>query len=382
MKGGKKNKKEEIVPFRVKKIVFHEYPDLDCIGCYFLAMTYSQIGFLDIEKAKIEFWPQGPPPDGRTAEEHEKEGTICFDVGEGRFDHHPHGQNGKPFDKCATDLVAEFLKVSDEPSLLRILDYIRMQDLEGPSSLSRSLREEGVQEDLIRKASLLEETSLASWLNGLRLQKSNWQVLKMGFDRLVSMHRQQLYFWNLVKEEFQKKARIWRTSSNSKSYKVATIESDVHEVGAFSRTKQGGYCDICIQKEPKTGYVFISGKVSSEEFIEIAKILRVKELKARGITNEPYTLSDLLESRFRLSPIWYLPKNKYGKVFVIVNGGPKANNIEPTALPLGVIESAVLLGLNDQIMPKTCPQTSCLFEDCSFFPFFLNRCLQIREKQQ
>ena len=365
---------EEIVPLKVNKIVFHQNPDLDCIGCYFLAKTYSQIGFLGIEQAKIEFWPQGPPPDGRTAEEHEKEGTICFDVGEGRFDHHPHG---KHLDKCATDLVAEFLGVADDIKLSRILDYIRMHDLEGPTSLSRALRNRGVSEEIVRKVSVLENHSLAI-LVGSSKKKSERRILEEGYSHLVALYEKQVYFWTQVKQEFQEKAKIWYILSGKKFYKIATIESDVNEVGSFSRTKEGGVCDVCIHKEPKSGFVFITGLLSSSQFLEIAKILRVLELKKRGIIEEKFGFSDLIESRFNLCPVWYLPRNKDGEVFLVMNGGEKAKNIEPTILPLETIEGAVAWALKEEVLAECCPLDYCLKENCGFYPYFLTRCQKIR----
>jgi len=368
--------KEEKIPFLVKKIVFHEHPDLDCIGCYFLARTYSQIGFLGIEQAKIEFWPQGPPPDGRTAEEHEKEGTICFDVGEGRFDHHPHG---KCLDKCATDLVAEFLGVSDDIKLSRILGYIRMHDLEGPSSISRRLRNQGLPEEIVRKVSLLEDSSLAALLTAIHKQKnSNRQILEEGYSQLMALYNQQIYFWTEVKEEFQKKAQVWQVSSGDKIYRIATIESNIHDVGSFSRTKEGGACNVCIHRESKSGYVYITGTIFSAQFLEIAKILRVLELKKRGMVDETFGPFSLTESRFNLCPVWYLPRNKEGEVFMIMNGGEKAKNVEPTVLPLKTIEGAVAWGLKEEVLSESCPRDCCLLEECGFYPYFLTRCQKIR----
>ncbi len=367
---------KKIVPLKSNKIVFHQHPDLDCIGCYFLARTYSQIGFLGIEQAKIEFWPQGPPPDGRTAEEHEKEGTICFDVGEGRFDHHPHG---KCLDKCATDLVAEFLGVDNDVSLLCILDYIRMHDLEGPTSLSRTLRNHGFPAEVVNKVSLLENNSLAALLAVSSKQGKNYRkILEDGYSQLEALYKQQIYFWIEVKEEFQRKAKIWYVFFGEKIYKIATIESGIREVGSFSRTEQGGVCDVCIHKDPKSGYVYITGTISSFQFLEIAKILRVLELKKRGVADKTFGPFSLVESRFNLCPVWYLPRNIQGEVFMIMNGSEKAQNIEPTVLPIETIEGAVVWGLKEDIFSETCPRDYCLLGECGFYPYFLARCQKIK----
>jgi hypothetical protein len=370
-----------VIPIQVKKVVLHEHPDLDAIAAYWLALTFSQIGFLCIENAPIEFWSQGPPPDGRTAEEHEKEGTVCFDVGEGRFDHHPHGANGKPLDKCATDLVAEFLGVSNHKPLKQILAYVRMHDLEGPTSFSRSLWREDLPDEVAEKAHLLEAFSFIGVITNVRrVLKNEKRLIEWVCRQLTAYYEYQVYFWTTVAEEFLKKAKIWVVFNGTRTYKIATIESDIREAGAFSRTRDGGSCAACIHRVPKTGCVFISGNISSEQFLELGKILRVWEMKKRGIT-KTYDLSELSQSKMEICPIWYLPINQKGEVFVVMNGGEKATSVEPTVLPLEWIEVAMTWALDERILSPQCPRTHCLYDQCNFYPFGLTRCKRIRAER-
>ena len=372
-------KRNGVTPILVQKVILHEHPDLDAIGAYWLAKTFSQIGFLGIEDAPIEFWPQGAPPDGKTAEEHEKEGTVCFDVAEGRFDHHPHG---KCPDKCAADLVAEFLGVRDDQSLKNLLDYIRMYDLEGPTSLSRRLRDEDYPEEIVRKVSLLENQSLANVISNERSALKNEKSLISRVCRhLSAFYLRQLYFWKEVQEEFKEKAKFFTVNSGVKSYRVAVIESDLADVGSFSRTKEGGNCDVCIHSMPKLRSTAISGNISSEQFQEIDNPLRVWEMKRRNITDE-YTFADLIESKMPQCTVWYLPKNTKGEVFIVMNRGKKtfgSETIEPTVLTQDEMCCAVSWGLEDKYS-KMCPRTHCLFHQCDFYPFFFERCRKIRQQ--
>ena len=371
----------DIIPkIPVELIMMHDSdapPDLDSAAAYCLLRIFFKY-FPEIVKAPIEFCPQGPPPDGRSAEKHEKEGVIALDVWEGRFDHHPHG---KCPGKCATDLVADYLMVSDELPLQRILGYINMHDLEGPQALSRALREFGVPEELVQKAIFLEEHSLASVFAYLkqRLNRNPKKIIEWLCGYLTFKYQLQKRFWTTVKEKFLKEANIWHVLDGERKYKIATIESDMRDVGSFSRTKDGGYCNVCISKKPSSGDVFISGNITSDQFLRITKILRVWEMNRRNIFEE-YSFSDLVASKMELCPIWYLPRDSKGRVYIIMNGGSKTKGsltITPTVLPLSWIETAVARGLDQQKFSDDCPGDHCLNKACGWFPFLLGRCIEI-----
>ena len=373
---------DDIIPeIPVDLVIMHggdSPPDLDSAVAMWFLRTFFKY-FPGIVKAGIEFCPQGPPPDERSAEAHEKERVLYLDTGEGRFDHHPHG---KCPEKCATDLVADHLMVSGELPFQRILGYINMHDLEGPQALSRSLREFGAPEELIQKAIFLEEHSLASVFayQKQRLKRNPKKIIEWLCGYLTYKYQLQMRFWTTVKEKFLNKANIWHVSDGEREYKIATIESDTRGVGSFSRTKDGGYCDVCIHKESSSGNVFISGNITSDQFLRIAKILRVWEMKRRNILEE-YSFSDLVASKMELCPIWYLPRNSKERVYIIMNGGSKTKGsltITPTVLPLSWIEAAVARGLDEQKFSDSCPRDHCLSKSCGWFPFLLGRCIEIR----
>jgi hypothetical protein len=362
----------------VSKAVLHTKPDLDAITAYWLAKSHSET-FPGIEKAPIEFWPAGtPPPDGRSCEAHEAEGTICFDVGEGRFDHHPHG---KCLDKCATDLVADYLGLTKEVALQQILGFIRMHDLEGPMALTIALRRLGVSEEIIERADLLQSFSLYSVVDSLRSRHHGKEqsLINEVCAILDREYRKQVYFWTVVFNEFATKAKIHPIDNGQRLYKVAVIESLEHRVGSFSRTREGGFCAACIHRNPKTGHTFISGHLGSDRFIEIGKPLRVWDMQKAGIDAE-FDQGDLEESKFKLQQVWYLPRNNRGEVFIVMNGGEKATDIEPSNLSLEEILAGVHLGLDEEILSDSCPRTHCLLNQCPFYPFFFARCKKIREQ--
>ena len=365
--------------FSCTEVRLHERPDLDAITAYWLARKFGQDIFKDINDAPVTFWPQQSMAE--TPAELEAKGIICFDVGEGRFDHHPHG---KCTTQCATDLVAEFLQITEDVALQRILDYVRLHDLEGPTSTSRVLRENGTSDEMVTKTALLESFSLASVIANLRQSQKDHELIDWLCGYFDREYGHQHRFWHDVQEEFHAKAEtvnvnVVDKSGETKSYRLALIESGIREVGAFSRTKQAGYCHVCVHRDEPTGHTFISGQLRSDQFLEIAKILRFVEMQKRQILGS-YQLVDMEASLFPLCPVWYLPKNLRGEVFIIMNGGEKAQEVEPSKLTLGEIKNAIIIGLDHSVFPPNCPKVSCLEIDCQLYAGGLNRCLKIRQR--
>jgi len=368
----------KIIPIPVKKVILHIKPDLDAIAAYWLAKCFPP-AFPGIETAPVEFWSAGqPPPDGRTWEEHEAEGTVCFDVAQGRFDHHPHG---KCLDKCAVDLVADFLGLSEERTLEQILGFIRMHDLEGPKALTIALRQLGISEEIVEMADLLQSFSLYSIVDSLRKRhhRKEHSLISEVCTILDFEYQKQVYFWTVVGPEFLSKATIHKIDTGTRLFKVAVIESKLHQVGSFSRTREGGFCAACIHRNPATGHTFISGHLGSDQYVEVSKPLRVWDMQKRGIEAE-YELETLLLSEFTLNKVWYLPRNIRGEVFIVMNGGEKAVDVEISQLSLDESLTGMHLGLDDEIFSNACPRTHCLYRQCPFYSFGLERCNKIKQQ--
>ena len=108
-------------------------PQPDTIAAIFLLKRFGEGHFPGVGTAKLEFWTN--TPDGKTAEQLEQEGVLLIDLGLGRFDHHNHLVDGKPT-KCASELVAAALGLTDDPALKKLLAYARRDDLEGKGTIS------------------------------------------------------------------------------------------------------------------------------------------------------------------------------------------------------------------------------------------------------
>src|SRR3989338_5691125 len=99
---------------RYTKIVLPTRSQPDTLAAIFILKKFGEEKFPGIKEAKIDFWQAVPT--GETTESLDKKGVVLFDLGGGRFDHH-----GRKPQTTASDLVADFLGVKDDPSLAKLL---------------------------------------------------------------------------------------------------------------------------------------------------------------------------------------------------------------------------------------------------------------------
>jgi len=124
---------------KIAKILTHIHPDLDAIFSIYLMREHGEEKLPGISSAGFEFVSANNLPDGKSAEELEKEGVIALDTGGGRFDNHPiEGEsNEAKWDKCASQLVAEELGVVDEKAYRFLLPYTIAHDSQGQAMTSK-----------------------------------------------------------------------------------------------------------------------------------------------------------------------------------------------------------------------------------------------------
>jgi hypothetical protein len=120
-------------PIHVKNILTHEHPDIDAILSVLLLRKFGEERFPGAATAEVIFASAGELPNGKTPGELEKEGILAVDIGGGRFDTHPTGEqvHTAKRDRCAADLIAEALGVLDHPHWKAIIEYTRQQDTTG-----------------------------------------------------------------------------------------------------------------------------------------------------------------------------------------------------------------------------------------------------------
>src|SRR5690606_24741326 len=103
-------------------------PQPDTLVAIYLIKRYGVEKLPDIENAKII--TDNSIPEFQE-EFFEKQGIILFDIGKGRFDHHQK----EPVTTCS-QLVADFLNISHDPSIKKLLDYAYRDDTLGKGTIS------------------------------------------------------------------------------------------------------------------------------------------------------------------------------------------------------------------------------------------------------
>lgn len=126
-------------PTRITEVVTHQHPDLDAILSIHLLVEHGREAFPGVEQASYTFVSANSLPGGKSAEQLEAEGVLAVDTGGGRFDTHPiEGEsNEEKWDTCASQLVASFLGVDNDPAYRFLLPYTLNHDARGQSLTSR-----------------------------------------------------------------------------------------------------------------------------------------------------------------------------------------------------------------------------------------------------
>jgi len=376
------NLKDIPFPIQVKGIATHRSPDLDafvaiCIGALFgdpesEFHTSNQFpGWFEtirnIHKGtktkRIHFWPQGPPPDGRSAKQWLiEDGIVTVDTGE-LFNHHPH-QNYPGL--CSADIVAAVCEARKQPELQEVLDYTRSIDLDGvPPETQREPPFGG------RKALIC-----------LQNRHSDPKVALHRFfsDLFVPEIKIQHHFFKVALPEL-KKGEVWYLTWQGREIKVLTIETNIDRVAAAARSSHGGNFGIIIQRNRHGTQVLKNYWHKNLDFTEVAKVIRVLELIAQGYDLSKLNLrrlaDNLVEEECDICPWWYLPINRQGLAWAIMNGSAKAE-VPRTKLALPQINQAVRFALDDNYWASCCPhwkgKNHCLGEKCPAYIFQLEKC--------
>lgn len=150
-----------MLPVPVRYLLTHENPDVDAMLSVLIIKRFGEPYFPGVASAEVVFCPAGQLPNGKIAEALEEEGILAVDVGGGRFDTHPVGNDVDPAKRprCAADLVAESVGILHNPYWEALIEYVRLQDTEAQSIHSK---------DYVHHLG-----SLPSILSGLQLKHRN-----------------------------------------------------------------------------------------------------------------------------------------------------------------------------------------------------------------
>ena len=346
------------VPVSVVKLVTHENPHLDEIVAFLLLRLFGEKMFPGVAQAPVEFCRTGGEcPNGKTADEYEKEGVLFIGTGRGRFDEHGKKRAGEAL--CAATLVAEQLDIRENPAL-------------------RLLLKETLDNDAYASAGL---TDLASVIKAMYLQGINpLEVINWATRGIEALYAQQLRYQEAVAELSE--AIVDEVEAGGKIYKVVSIVSDNPEIQRAARSKDLNSAVVIQQK--KTGHIQIftnQGQIR-RNIRDIVRIVRIAESQAKGRTTRlPWKELEVTE-RISEIPEWYymVPGEN------LLNGSLTATDVPPTNLSFNRVRELVKLALSHQFDPdhvEQCLLGNCTHKDkpCVLFLWGFSWCRKIRYQQ-
>lgn len=347
-----------------KKIITHERPHLDEVAAMWLLQKFGEVMFPGISTAEVIFWSNGGgTPDGRTAEEYEQEGTLLLGIGRGRFDEHPN--NGESKDgECAATLVAKALGVDNDLALEKILKFVVNNDLSGSghpfdiASLSQ-----------LFFAQLENPKKIIEWM----------------IKGLEAKYQEQLQFWTLTKDAFEKIAEVEEVSGpRGQALKMVTVVSDDELMSKFARAANGGGAAIVIQRQNSGNTQIHINNSLGLKLYDIAQAIRLAEQQAKGliVTNNWVALAG--EGTVEGAEEWYYQHATQA----LLNGSLSAKNVPPTHLSLRQIKDIVRIGINPAAFEpqhaEACKGGTCTStrgDQCPWYAWGFHRCRTVRYNQ-
>ena len=296
------------------KIIIPTRPHADTILGIFLLRTFGKEKYPGIEKAGIDIWQELPK--GETVQSLEKKGVLSLDIGRGKFDH--HFQKGKTL----SQLVAEDLDISGNPTLNKLLSYAERDDKYGLGTISSDQidRAFGLSGLIISLTKALPENpekviDLISPLLTAHLiaEKERTEGLPKEFEVKLK----------------EGKAEIFEIKQDKKKLTVVVLECDNLGMAGWLRSSEGQKADVVCQKVA-SGYVnILTRPLKRVDLRWLAAYIRNEEANLRGRKLRYSTFDLMSPAKIFEVPEWYYDRATNS----ILNGGPNPKGIEPTAIP-------------------------------------------------
>jgi hypothetical protein len=393
------------LPVVFDEIVTHERPHLDEIVAIWLLRRFGEARFPGVSQAKVSYTTTGRR--GPDAKESEARGVLMLGIGGGRFDEHPTLDIGRKAEECCATLVARELGVLDDPSLQKILKFVKSRDLEGNSTPF----------DLSYLVKLLHP----------RFPDNPEKVIEWTLVGIEAKYEEQHDFFFVARQEFESKARIDEVPAGTRRLRIATIESDSESVGKYARSEFGGYAGIVIQKRASGNVSILVNKQMGLDMRDVVRMIRLAERQAKRVgqgsgaggqeareqdgecklqnadcrvqngkgggrggrasdktpeprssgTPEPYPAGDLAaEGVVRGAEEWFF--HERGQM--LLNGSLTATGVTPTRLTLDQIREIVSIGIVPGALRALCASTGkCAGGICDWHQWDMARCRALRQ---
>ncbi len=318
-------KKMPLRPVPVHTIALLPRIQADTASAAFLLKTFGERLYPGISKAGFAFYTM--PPDGKTPEEMEREGTLMVDLG-GRYDHHRANIEQSARADCVSTLIARDLGLENHPSLKKLLAWAKRDDLEGKGTVSSDVLDR------------------AFGLSGIIMSLNRFydghpeQVLRVVLP-ILRAHVQQEYESTVElpaeREQLQKEGRAqsMTLTQGPAELETAVVQSDNTALPGFLRAAHK--FDVVIIRRATGHTNILTNQLRSVDLRPVIRQLREAEAKARGLT---LTATDAVGRQEGL-PMWFYDD----AANTVQNGGANPGETEPTRLPLEKIVSCARSGL-------------------------------------
>jgi len=323
---------------KIKQIATHVRPHLDEILAIWILRMFGALKFPGIETAEIIYWDAGSKtPDGRSAEEWLADGVLCVGVGGGMFDEHPNlaAKEARREEECSASLVAKFLGVDEHPALMQLLKVVTGIDTSGGGGRF------GVDSTMkLFYAQGLAVEAVAKWV-----------------EMWISAHFSKMdHFHTSAKAEFEKNAKVIKTTRRGQPFVIAAIESNHDSVAGYARSSLGCGADLVIIRKPN-GQTFIQPTKRHVDregriMVGVTSLVRKAEFAKKG-GEYKFQDEEMLKSEgsARGSEEWFF----HMKMQSLMNGSNSAPNVKPSSLSLEEVVTCVIRGLGAEVVLKSSP---------------------------
>ena len=312
------------------KIVLPTRTQPDTLVAIFILKKFGNDAFPGIREAKVDFWQIMPA--GETEESLDKKGVILIDLGSGRFDHH-----GSKVQTTASELVAKYLNVSDNPSLKKLLDYAQRDDFFGKGTVSS---------DPLDRAFGL--SAIIAVLNK-SLVKNPGKVVDIIMPILIAHHNEEVKRTQELPREFEEKLKngeveILEVKQRDKKLKVVIVSSESGSLAGYLRSQNGGRFDVVAQWLPSGHVNILTRPTKRVDLRSLVALLRMEEATQKGldIKLSPRELARF--ARIKEIPEWYYDPATNS----IQNGGLNPKEIPPTKISRENFKKIIELGLSEK----------------------------------
>jgi hypothetical protein len=339
-----------------KSILTHERPHVDEIVAIWLLRKFGEQRFPGVGAAAVAFTSiRKLTAAGLTADDYEARGTLLLGIGGGRFDEHPTLEQDRKAGDCATTLVAKELGVSDDPSLAKIIRFVRAADVEG-------------------NASPFDISYVVKLLHAEHPDDPH-RVIEWALVAIEAKYQEQLRFFTVVKPEFDAKARVEEITVGKKRWRVVTVDSDEDGIHKYARSEYGARAAVVIQRRSPGNVAVFGNKQVGVDLREAAKLIRLAEREAAGIELAPDDERLLAEGYAPGAERWFY--HRQGQM--LLNGSLTQADVPATRLSLDRIAELVKIGVDPGRLKPLCQSSGrCVGDVCDWYPWSLARCVKLR----